>query len=532
MLLFEGAKISQQLLQRAISDPDFTMGIEAEFFLAGGQTFIIDHLTSGLGTRDEGGGEHFVKKLGDMDWHDMAHFFKPLGVPRSESKHDHEIMRDRLFDLYEQVTGEDSASVTPEDAWTALRAHHRVHVLMAMLRAFPEGRMMGIGDKSDAVRDIVYDGHADEIEPFGKLNELDIALGQVGYEQDDFNVTAKAGTKNSHATRDAFYNLVAKDLTGRLGTKVVYTTDSNLGYHVSNEHEHWFVTEDSSLWDTEETNDAIGVELVSPIMDAQTGLAMLDRLLEIMNEGVLGLTVVTTPKTGLHVNLGVKGKEIDPVKILVLSGDEYMAEKFSRAHNENAASIQRAVRDRMQHAVGTAEPGHVGPGSRVDTMPEDLVATTNQLLRSIKTGEEDFARAVEVLNRIKPEGKKHSINFEKLASGYVEYRNIGNTGYHKRREDVRNAVLHMIGMTYIATEPDAYRQEFLKKLYLLVQRIHQTNMERWQERQPLAASASMIGRQAGNPGGYNSPIEQYRETPYDGETFMTKYGFDAGSDTQ
>ena len=517
MLLFEGAKISQQLLQQAISDPDFTMGIEAEFFLAGAKTLIRDHMTSGLGTRDEGGGEHFVKKLGDLNWHDVAHFFKPLGVKRSDTHHDHEILRDRLFDLYEQITGEDSASVPPEDAWNTLRAQHRVHVLMAMLRAFPEGRMMGIGDKSDAVRDIVYDGHVDEIEPFGKLNDVDIALGEVGYEHEDFNVNAKAGGKNSHATRDAFYNLVAKDLTGRLGTKVVYTTDSNLGYHVSNEHEHWFVTEDSSLWAIEEKNDAIGVELVSPIMDAQTGLAMLDRLMQILNEGILGLQVVTNEKTGLHVNLGVKGKDIDPVKILVLSGDEYMTDKFGRAASENAASIQRAVRDRMQHAAAGTQPERV---------PKDLVAQASQILRSIKTGEEDFARAVEVLNNLKPEGKQHSINFDKLKSGYVEYRSIGNVAYHKRREDVRNAVLHMIGMTYIATDPNAYRQEFLKKLYLLVQRAQQ------QVEVPLAASVGMIGRQAGNPGGYGSPIEQYRDTPYDGEQFMTKYGFDAGSDTQ
>ena len=85
-------------------------------------------------------------------------------------------------------------------------------------------------------------------------------------------------------------------------------------------------------------------------------------------------------------------------------------------------------------------------------------------------------------------------------------------------------VLHMIGMTYIATDPDAYRQEFLKKLYLLVQQAQQ------QVEVPLAASASMIAR--GPRGGYGSPIEDYRDTPYDGEQFMTKYGFDAGSNTQ
>ena len=57
-------------------------------------------------------------------------------------------------------------------------------------------------------------------------------------------------------------------------------------------------------------------------------------------------------------------------------------------------------------------------------------------------------------------------------------------------------------------------------------------MQLQQQKQPVAASVGMIGRQAGNPGGYNEPLDQYRETPYDGEQFMTQYGFDAGSDTQ
>ena len=91
------------------------------------------------------------------------------------------------------------------------------------------------------------------------------------------------------------------------------------------------------------------------------------------------------------------------------------------------------------------------------------------------------------------------------------------------KDEIRNAVLHMIGMTYVATEPSAYRQEFLKKLYSMVQNSVNT-------KEPIAASVGMIGY--GPRGGYGSPIEDEPKTPYDGEEFLTKYGFDPGSDTQ
>ena len=50
------------------------------------------------------------------------------------------------------------------------------------------------------------------------------------------------------------------------------------------------------------------------------------------------------------------------------------------------------------------------------------------------------------------------------------------------------------------------------------------------DNEPLTASVGMIGR--GPRGGYGSPIEDEPKTPYDGEEFLTKYGFDPGSDTQ
>jgi hypothetical protein len=89
----------------------------------------------------------------------------------------------------------------------------------------------------------------------------------------------------------------------------------------------------------------------------------------------------------------------------------------------------------------------------------------------------------------------------------------------------------MIGMTSIATDPSAYRKEFLKKLYLMVQRALEHELQPGEYIDvPMTASVGMIGH--GPRGGYGAPIEDEPDTPYDGENYMTKFGFDAGSETQ
>ena len=515
MQLFEGAKITQQILRQAINDPDFTFGIEAEFFLEGAIEFMQQHRNQGLERKQAMDGEYFVKKLGDMDWHDVTHFFKPFGVVPANTRPNFRIMQDRLEDTYEEETYKDAISGSPDVMWDYLKDHLGIHVLMAALRIYPNGRILGLPRSQERVfHDIVYDGDTNEIKPFGKLRDVEVAVAPA--DEEEFYSTYR------EESLTAFYNLVAKDLSRKLGTDVHYVSDDSLVYHVGG-YKSWVVTSDTSLEDERDNardrgQDLVGVEVISPIMSAQEGLAMMNQLLEIMNGEILGLKVVTTKDTGLHINLGVKNKEIDPMKILVLSGDEYMLNKFDRAASYYASSAQREMKDRMANvAVGKT------PEGRPNFSSQDLIKQAQVVLNSIETDERDIDRVIAVLNDIKPEGKNHSINFEKLPSGYVEYRGIGNAGYEKRANDILNTVLHMIGMTYIATEPEAYRKEFLKKLYSMVQNSIASE-------QPIAASVGVIGY--GPRGGYGAPIEDSEPTPYDGENFMTKFGFDSGSDTQ
>jgi hypothetical protein len=146
-------------------------------------------------------------------------------------------------------------------------------------------------------------------------------------------------------------------------------------------------------------------------------------------------------------------------------------------------------------------------------------------MHEMQVDQQDLTRLTQLMNDLKPEGKSFSVNFMKLPSGYVEFRAIGNADYEYKATDISDAVQRMIVITHIATDPDAYRQEFLKKLYKIVADAMPKEPEQ------LAASVGVIGKQAGTPGGYGSPIEDEPKTPYDGENYV-QYGFDSGSDTQ
>jgi len=531
MQLVEGAKISQQILRQAINDPNFTFGIEAEFYIEGAAQFMQDYMTSGQETithSSKVGGidyedEYYAKNLRDTTWHDVLHYFKPLGV-QEDYRQPPLIMQQRLETFYKENVGREKLGA-PSKLWDALKEHLSVPVLMAALQIFPDGRFVGLPENQEKTfRNIVYDGDISEIKPFGKLGDIQYITDSP--EDSDIRGSFH-GIRGLTMTQPAFLELVADDLSTKLGTEVISVMDDTKVFHAG-DYKTWVVTSDDSLFKRAKVTTGkgmAGVEVVSPIMSAEEGLAMLNKMLDIMNGTILGLNVFTTAETGLHINLGVKNKQIDPIKILVLSGDEHIVNKFDRANSEYASSVQSSMRDRMASVAGGEAPAGMD-ASKIGTRKDvnSLIAQAQEVLKGIETDERDIDRVVSVLNNIKPTGKSQSIDFDKLASGYVEYRAIGNKDYEKRKGEIMDSVLHMIGMTHIATEPSAYRKEFLKKLYLMVQRTVATADE------PITASVGMIGY--GPRGGYGSPIENEPKTPYDGEEFLTKYGFDPGSDTQ
>lgn len=513
--ILEGVKTNRALINAALNDPNFTFGFEVEFYVVGAQAAIQQHLTKGLETRDEGGGRFYVKKLGDMTYYDVLHFWQPLGVPRTEIIDNEEIIDRRISSAYKKITGEESTDVPPHKIWEFLKKKYQVHQLMAIIRALPKGRMMGIPENQrDVIIEIVYDGDLEEITPFGKLNDMDIATAEAGYEHEDYNIS-------NSATRAAAYNLIAEQLSKKLGQDIISTPDSMESYPLSQGYKRWILTSDSSLTPRETKEDVVGCELISPVFQAQEGIQWLMKVLEIMQGSVLELDIKTTYETGLHINLGIKDKEIDALKMLILLGDEHIAKQFDRIGGDYSSPVAGELERRLGNIS-------LGKYPTLD-VSEKLMRATHDILRKIRIEQSDFQRLITHMDQIKPSGKNYSVNF-KLPE-YVEFRSIGNRNYENRANEIRDAVLRMIVITYIATDPDAYHKEFLKKVYSMTVRAI-TNA-----RQPLAASTGpwMVGHST--RGGYGIPASDVHkdigdpDSPYDGEKFI-QYGFDPGSDTQ
>jgi len=510
MQITEGVKASQRLINAALNDPGMTLGFEAEYLLIGAQKAIQSYLTQGMGQTPDG--NYHTRKIGDTTYSDLLHFWVPLSVDSDNLKDNHEILQERLIQLYEQETGGDGTFTSTAAIWDSLKEKYRMHQLMAMLRAFPKDRILNIDPrKEEALEDIVYDGDVKEITPFGKLNDLEFSTSTVGFEKEEYDLAMNI------ATQDILYHMVARDLQGKVSGNVVSTADETRTYELSQKYQNWAVTYDASLADETAKSGAAGVETISPIFQAQEGVDQLMNFLQIMNGKIIGLNVATTMDTGLHINIGVKGKQIDALKMLVLLGDQHIVKKFGREMNEFSEPTLRELKKRIHRA------------GKLQTISSDstgvLVKFTQKLISHVHIDQSDFQRMTKLLDKINPHGKSYSVNFSTLPSGYIEFRAIGNADYEKRAPEIRDVVLRMLVITHIATNPDAYRQEFLKKIYKIVVQALQSMRE-----EPLTASASVIGR--GTRGGYGVPIEDHPLTQFDGEDLMHVTGFDPGSNTQ
>ena len=484
-MLTEGAKVSQALLQQALNDPRHTIGFEIEFFLDGAKSLVSKTRSNDT---DDG-----TKVVGELNWDDILHHFGALGVDEKDDRSNHIVMSDRLENVYQTLGGEVDGK-RHHEMWEEMKSNG-VHKLITVLGLFPVHGFAGMNDdQNNTALSIIYDRDIDSMPE--KLNTFSINLSP----EEDHGSEASIATLNE---------IVANDLTQKLGTKVLHTTDDSRVFHIGG-YESWVLAPDISLQQRAAVSeDMMGLELISPIMPAEEGLNKLFEVLNIMRGGIANMKVVTTEETGLHVNLGVQGKELDTAKLLVLLDDEHILRQFKRETNPNAQSVRAKTVQRMRAAAQGQQ--------LTKATPEELIAQVQDTLSKIKLTPEDVERLKQLMNGIKPESKGHSINFGNLPS-HVEFRSIGNANYHVNTGPVKQSIMQMITMTYAATEPSVYRKEFLKKLYQMVIAPQQ-----------VTDSVGPIG--GGTRGGYGVPIEDEEKTPYDGENYI-RYGFDPGSQTQ
>jgi pyrimidine deaminase RibD-like protein len=216
----------------------------------------------------------------------------------------------------------------------------------------------------------------------------------------------------------------------------------NTRYHQSGDrpgpnNQFYIVEPDGSL---EGDNDGDeGLEFVSPPMP-------IDELLKDLNAvkawaGRMG--VYTNQSTGLHINISVpeySKDRLDFVKLALLLGDEYVLDLFGRASNTYAKSALGKVRDRVRQRPEEAQ-------QLLDKMKGQMGELAS---KAIHGGYTD---------------KYTSINTK---DGHIEFRSPGGDWLDENFSQIENTLLRFTVAMSAALNPDAYREEYQKKLYKLL----------------------------------------------------------------
>jgi len=209
-------------------------------------------------------------------------------------------------------------------------------------------------------------------------------------------------------------------------------------YHGGAREENTYVVEpDSSL--SGESGDG-GLEFVSPPLP-------IDEMLSDFNKVIAWAKqkgCYTNQSTGLHMNVSVPNssrENIDYVKLALLLGDRYVLEQFGRAANTYAKSAFNEVIRRIKQR------------------PEDAQA----LLQQMKSGL--GAQASKVIHSGITD-KYISIN----AHGeYIEFRSPGGDWLNADWSKLENTLLRFVVALDAACDPQKFRQDYLKKLYQVLQ---------------------------------------------------------------
>lgn len=224
----------------------------------------------------------------------------------------------------------------------------------------------------------------------------------------------------------------AEALSAAIGVKIKVTgkDDTSLA---------WKISPDESIIpdgdDTENLERGVGLEIISPPLPVQEGLDYLKQICDFIDKS----EAITNISTSIHVNLSIPGiqEKLDPLKLAVFMGDTHILQKFNRVGNLYTLPVTQDIIDNIQ-LRGLPPPSAI-----------ELVK---------------MARAI-VFSQ-----KYRTVNLLALQKGYLEFRAAGGSSYHKRFEDLKEAVGRWLTVIDLACDPEKSKNEYYKKVSKLLQK--------------------------------------------------------------
>jgi hypothetical protein len=211
-------------------------------------------------------------------------------------------------------------------------------------------------------------------------------------------------------------------------------------YHGARRDPNKYVLEPDGSIDGDNPGDR-GLEFVSPPMPIDEMLSDLQKTIKWAKQQ----GAYTNSSTGLHMNISIPGKNVafmDFVKLALLLGDNYVLEQFGREANNYTKSALEKIKGEVKYNPEMAQ-------KLMDEMRKGLGAIASRAIAS----SDGF-------------GKYTSINPKE---GYVEFRSPGGDWLNEDIGKLTNTLLRFVVALDASMDTQAYRKEYLKKLYQLLQ---------------------------------------------------------------
>ncbi len=273
----------------------------------------------------------------------------------------------------------------------------------------------------------------------GSLDEADFLRDEYRYMSDiESNFDIRWPHYRSMNDGEADIASVADEFESAVGRSVNWSSS----YHGGRRDGTSYVVEPDGSLDADDSSDS-GLEFVSPPLPITELISDLDKVAKWA--GKYGC--YTNDSTGLHINVSIGDgdfSKLDYVKLALLLGDEYILKTFGRQGNTYCKSAMKIVRD------------------RITERPEDAQA----MLQKMKSKLDDLA------TKVIHSGVTHKYTSINTKEGYVEFRSPGGDWLGEYAEDpgkITNTLLRFVVALDAAMDPEKYRQEYLKKLYTILQ---------------------------------------------------------------
>jgi hypothetical protein len=227
---------------------------------------------------------------------------------------------------------------------------------------------------------------------------------------------------------------VADEFSSYMNKPVNYSSQ----YHGGRREPGTYVVEPDGSLEGDNPGDG-GLEFVSPPMPIDEMISDLNKVKAWADK----TGCYTNDSTGLHINISVPDysiNKLDYVKLAILMGDEYILDLFGRSGNTYAKSAMGKIKSALTQKPEAA-------AQIMDLMKQGLDGAAT---KAIHTGITD---------------KYTSINTK---TGYIEFRSPGGDWLDSNFTNIENTLLRFTVALSAAINPEAYRKEYLTKLYKLL----------------------------------------------------------------